>query len=146
MSSQIQVFASFDLEHDAELYERLLADSRINSSGFQVLGGSEHLVATDVWSERVRRSIREADQLIVLCGAHTRKSRHVAAELRIAREENTPYFLLWGRREVMCTKPKGAAPSDGMYTWTPQTLQERMAVTLRKATAEAAAREAKAGG
>ena len=42
----------------------------------------------------------------------------VFAELKIAQEQQKPYILLWGRRQTMCTKPAGAKPSDGMYSWT----------------------------
>jgi hypothetical protein len=57
----------------------------------------------------------------------------VAAELRIAREEGKPYLLLWGRRELMCTKPEGAKPSDAMYSWTRDILESQLSATLRNA-------------
>jgi hypothetical protein len=137
--SNTHVFVSFDIEHDGELYELLLAQSRTPSSGFAVSGGSERLTATDVGSERVRSRIREADQVIVLCGEHTEASTRVSAELRMAQEERTPYFLLWGRREIMCTKPIGAKSAEGMYSWTRQILQDQIAFTLRRARADATA-------
>ena len=130
--NKIQVFVSFDTEHDAELYERFLAQSRSSSSSFVVSGGSERSKSADVWSERSHRWIRDADQVIVICGEHTESSMSVSAELCIAREEQTPYFLLWGRREIMCTKPVGAKPAEGMYSWTRQILQDQMVLTLRK--------------
>ena len=134
----MKVFVSFDVENDGELYERLFAQSRSPSSGFIVSGGSERPTDTEFCNERVRRRIREADQVIVICGKHTEASTLVGAELRIAQEEQTPYFLLWGRREIMCTKPIGARPADGMYSWTGQILQDQIALTLRKARADAA--------
>jgi hypothetical protein len=103
------------------------------------LGGSERLSATDEWSERVRRGIREADQVIVICGEHTEASPRVSVEVRIAQEERTPYFLLWGRREIMCTKPIGAKPAEGMYSWTGQILQDQIALTSRRARADVTA-------
>jgi hypothetical protein len=109
-----------------------------------VSGSSERLSATDVWSERVRRRIREADQVIVICGEHTEASTRVSAELRIAQEERTPYFLLWGRREIMCTKPIGAKPAEGMYSWTRQILQDQITLTCRKAGADATAQAVRA--
>ena len=137
--SKIHVFVSFDIEHDGELYELLLEQSRSPSSGFAVLGGSERSAGTDVGSASVRRRIREADQVIVICGKHTEASTRVSAELLIAREERTPYFLLWGRREIMCTKPIGAKASEGMYGWTRQVLQNQFTLVSRKADADAAA-------
>jgi hypothetical protein len=131
--SKVHVFVSFDIEHDGELYERLLAQSRTPSSGFEVLGGSEPSTVTDVWNERLRRRIGEADQMIVICGEHTESSPRVHAELRIAQEERTPYFLLWGRREIMCTKPIGAKSAEGMYSWTRQIVQDQITLASRKA-------------
>ena len=67
----------------------------------------------------------------MICGEHTNDSARVAAELRMAQEEGKPYMLLWGRRERMCTKPSGARPSDAMYSWTPDVLENQIGATLR---------------
>ena len=137
--SEVHVFVSFDLEHDEDLYELLVAQSRTPSSGFAVLGGSKRSIPAYLATESVRRRIREADQVIVLCGEHTEASLRVSAELRIAQEEGTPYFLVWCRRDLMCTKPSGVKPSDGMYSWTRQILQDQIALNLRNARADAKA-------
>ena len=137
--SKIHVFVSFDTEHDGELYDLLLEQSTTSSSGFAVMGGSERSTATDSGTERVRRRIRDADQVIIICGEHTEASIRMSAELRIAQQERTPYILLWGRREIMCTKPIGAKPSEGMYSWTRQILQDQITLTFRKAAADATA-------
>jgi hypothetical protein len=134
--SKIQIFVSFDIEHDEELFKLLLAQSGTLGPGFEVLGSSERLTSRDVWSESVRRRIREADQMIVICGEHTESSARVSDELRIAREEQTPYFLLWGRREMMCTKPFGAKSDEGMYSWTRQILQDQITFTSRRIGAD----------
>jgi hypothetical protein len=135
--SKVHVFVSFDTGHDGELYELLLSQSQVQSSNFEVTGGSERSMASEIWSERVRRRIRDADQMIVICGEHTGASVPVSAELRVAQQEQTPYFLLWGRREIMCTKPVGAKSAEGIYSWTQQILQDQIAFTLRKAHADA---------
>ena len=127
--NQTQVFVSFDVERDGELFEELRTQS--SSSGFAVSGGSERQLATDVSSEKVRRRIRNADQVIFICSEHTEASANMSAELRIAQQEQTPYFLLWGRREIMCTKPLGAKTAEGMYSWTRQVLQDQIAITSR---------------
>ena len=136
---KVHVFVSFDTEHDGELYELLLAQSKSPGFNFAVLGGSERSKDTDVCSESVRRRVREADQVIVICGEHTNASTRVSAELRIAQQEETPYTLLWGRRDTMCTKPIGAKPAEGMYSWTRQILQDQIAFTRREARSNAAA-------
>ena len=63
----------------------------------------------------------------------------MSAELRVAQQERTPYFLLWGRREIMCTKPIGAKPADGMYSWTRQILEEQITVASRQIRPDVAA-------
>ena len=65
------------------------------------------------------------------------------AELRIAQEEHTPYFLLWGRRDRMCTKPTGAKTSEGMYSWTSEFIEEQVALISRTASREVMARTMK---
>jgi hypothetical protein len=127
--NQAQIFVSFDIEHDRELFEELRSQS--NSSGFAVLGCSERHTATDVWNERARRRIRNADQVIFICSEHTGASASMSTEIRIAQQEKTPYFLLWGRPEIMCTKPVGAKSAEGMYMWSPQVLQDQIAIASR---------------
>jgi len=130
---QVRVFMSFDLGHDHDLKERLVEESLKSCSGFEILGWSESAEMTNAWNDRVRRRIADADEVIVICGEHTQDSMQVGAEIGIAQEEQKPYFLLWGRREVMCTKPIGAKPGDGMYSWTSSIIRDQIAVTLRMA-------------
>jgi hypothetical protein len=82
--------------------------------------------------------------MIVLCGEHSEASIGMAEELRVAREEETPYILLWGRRAVMCTKPIGAKPAEGMFSWTQEILQDQIGLSLRNAVADAETRRAAA--
>jgi hypothetical protein len=133
LAERIRIFVCFDLDHDTDLQEQLVEQSSLPISRFEISGRSEGRVVTQLWAENVRRQICEADQVIVICGEHTGESNAVSAELRIAQEEHRPYFLLWGRREVMCTKPAAARPADGMYSWTREILHSQMTQTLRKA-------------
>ncbi len=131
--SAINIFVSFDLDHDADLYDLLLEQSENATLGFEVSGRSEAPTLKDPEGAGLRRRIREADQVIVIRSEHTDVSAGVFAELRIAQEEQKPYLLLWGRRDSMCTKPAGAKPREGMYSWTSQTLQEQITLMARKA-------------
>ena len=87
-TGRVVVFVSFDTEHDASLYEVLLAQSRETASVFTVSGGSERPTAAEAWSQRARRRIAVADQVIVICGEHTEASVGVFAELRIAQQQD----------------------------------------------------------
>jgi hypothetical protein len=129
----VRVFMSFDPDNDADLRDLLLEQSRKQCSGFEISARSEDAVMTDRWDQKVRRQISAADEVIVICGEHTGSSVRVSAELRIAQEEQKPYFLLWGRRERMCTRPVGSKRDDTMYSWTWEILQEQIVATLRNA-------------
>jgi hypothetical protein len=129
----VRIFLSFDPDHDEDLRDLLLQQSRKRSSGFEISARSEVAAMTDRWNEKVRRQISEADEVIVICGEHTASSESVSAELRIAQEEQKPYFLLWGRRDRMCTRPAGSKREDSMYSWTWQILQDQITTTLRNA-------------
>jgi hypothetical protein len=131
--STINIFVSFDLDHDADLYDLLLEQSANASLGFEVSGRSEASTLKDPEGAGLRRRIRQADQVIVICGEYTDASMGVFAELRITQEEQKPYFLLWGRRDSMCTKPAGAKSSEGMYSWTSQILMDQITLMTRNA-------------
>ncbi len=138
--SKVNIFVSFDLDHDADLYDLLLEQSANASLGFEVSGRSEASTLKDPEGARLHRRICGADQVIVICGEHTDASPGVHAELRIAREEQKPYLLLWGRPDSMCTKPAGAKSSEGMYSWTSQILHDQITLTTRNARWETTAR------
>jgi hypothetical protein len=129
----VRIFMSFDLENDEDLHDLLLEQSSKRNSGFEIAARSEAWTMTDSWDEFVRRRMREVDEVIVICGEHTAASPSVSAELRIAQEDQKPYFLLWGRRESMCSKPAGARPADSMYSWTWEILHDQISATLRNA-------------
>ena len=123
---RIRIFVSFDRDHDGDLEDRLVEESQKAGSGFEISGHSD-----SAGDDRARRRIGEADEVIVICGEHTEQSIQVSAEIRAAQEQEKPYFLLWGRREFMCTKPLGARAGDHMYSWT--TVQDQVVTTLRNA-------------
>jgi hypothetical protein len=129
----VRIFMSFDLDHDQDLHDLLLEQSLRRASGFEISARSETRTMTDLWDKKLRRRISEADEVIVICGEHTAASMRMSAGLRIAQEEQKPYFLLWGRRESMCTKPVGSKRDEGMYSWTWEILQNQIVTTLRQA-------------
>jgi hypothetical protein len=127
----LRIHTSFDLEHDRDLHDRLLEQSR-SLATFAIASRSQPGEMTDAWTERVRGRISESDEVVVLCGEHTDESPRVSAELRIAQEEGKPYVLLWGRRDRMCKKPRSARTDDGIYLWTPEILQQQLALGVRR--------------
>ncbi len=130
-SEPIRVYVSYDREHDGDLYDRLVEQASKSTTGFEISARSRARAPADLWDEGLRGEIREADEVIVICGEHTDASERVGTELRIAQEEERPYFLLWGRRDFACTKPMTAMPVDAMYSWTWEILQSQI-LTLRR--------------
>lgn len=130
-TGRVRTFVSYDREHDADLLARLVEQASTSTSGFEISGQSAPRCPTDHWDDALRGKIREADQVIVICGEHTDASGRVGAELRIAQEEDRPYVLLWGRRDPMCKKPATARPSDSMYSWTAEILENQILMHRR---------------
>ena len=114
MMNEIRAFISFDPQHDRELFESIAAQSQSRNSGFTIVGKSSKSIAYHGNGEEALVKIRDADQVIVLCGEHSESCSSMTAEIQLARQEDTPYILLSGRRDVMCTKPTGVKSSDGI--------------------------------
>jgi hypothetical protein len=129
---RIRVFVSYDRDADEDLFDLLAEKASKQSCRFEITARSNGESAAE--SEgALRRAIREADQVIVICGEHTQDSVTMSAELRAAQEEERPYVLLWGRRERMCTKPMTARSADAIYSWTREVLERQLLTALRAA-------------
>ena len=132
--SAVRIFLSFDLEHDRDLHDLLIAEAKRRSS-FAVANRSEGGAIDDLWLARVRSRIAASDEVVVICGERTDECSGVSAELKIAQEQKKPYVLLWGRRDVMCKKPRSARLDDGMYKWTAELLEHQLQNVLRRSKA-----------
>ena len=114
-----RVFTSFDFDHDEGLRNLLVGQAKNPDSPFEIHDWSvkEPFGRTN-WQDEVREKIRKVDQVVVLCGEHTHTATGVAAELRMAREEKKPYFLLSGYKGKTCRKPTSGTADDKIYKWT----------------------------
>jgi hypothetical protein len=119
-----RAFISFDFDHDEDLRNLLVGQAKNPDSPFEIKDRSLKEPLTGDWKEKVRRRMENIDVVIVICGEYTHTAAGVSAELSIAREENKPYFLLWGRNDKSCTKPKSALDSDKIYKWTWENLKQ----------------------
>ena len=111
-------FISFDFDHDEELRNLLVGQSKHSDSPFEIADYSLKEPLTGDWKEKVRSRIKKTEVVIVICGHHTHTAGGVAAELSIAKEEQIPYFLLCGRSDDKFTKPTSADTNDKVYNWT----------------------------
>jgi hypothetical protein len=118
MAKRKRAFISFDYDHDSDLKTMLVGQARHDDTPFEIADWSVKEHQTGNWKEKVRRRIRSVDVVIVLCGNHTHTATGVSEELRIARAEGKPYFLLAGRRNGRNIKPGAARATDKLYRWT----------------------------
>jgi hypothetical protein len=118
-----RVFISFDYDHDEELKNALVGQSKYHNSPFDFADWSVKEPLSGDWKEKVRSRIRRVDVVAVLCGHRTHTADGVSEEVRIAREEGKPYFLLRGRHSGICTKPRTALESDKVQAWSWENLE-----------------------
>jgi len=113
-----RAFVSFDCDNDSSLRDLLLGQSQHPDTKFEMHDWSVKQPFTETdWKKRVREKIRASDLVIVICGEKTNTASGVDVELRIAQEEQKPYFLLAGYSNKNCTRPPSAKSSDKLYTW-----------------------------
>lgn len=119
-----RVFTSFDYDHDEDLRVMLVGQSKNEDSPFEMADWSVKEPMTGDWKEKVRARIKRCDLVVVICGEHTDAATGVSAELRIAQDEEIPYFLLHGRKDKTCKKPASAKSTDKIYKWTWENLKK----------------------
>lgn len=117
-NSKVKVFISFDYDHDVDLKNLLVGQAKNDDSPFEITDMSVKEELSGDWKEKVRTRIKKVNQVVVICGEHTDTASGVATEVKITQEEEKPYFLLWGRSDKTCVKPKTAKESDKIYKWT----------------------------
>ncbi|MCY4364609.1 MAG: TIR domain-containing protein [Chloroflexi bacterium] len=121
------VFISFDYDNDNDLRGNLVAQARRPDSPFSITDWSVNEPFDENWREKVRNLIDRADLTIVICGVHTHQAKGVEAEVTMVQQAGKPYFLLKGRRDRTCTRPKSAPKRKRIHPWTWPTLKEIIA-------------------
>ena len=121
------VFISFDYDNDNDLRGDLVAQAGDPESPFSIADWSVEHRIDEGWKREVRDRIRRADLTIVICGEHTHQAAGVEAEVTMVQQEGKPYFLLKGRRNKPCSRPKSAAKRKKIHPWTWPTLKELIA-------------------
>ena len=110
-------FVSFDYDNDQFLKTGLIAQAKNSDSPFEILDWSIKEASAD-WKQRARTRIKNSEIVIVMCGKNTHTATGVSLELKMAQEENKPYFLLAGYSDGGNRKPSSAKSSDKLYKWT----------------------------
>ena len=127
MATTKSAFISFDFDHDNSLRGDLVAQAEKPDSPFSIIDQSVRYRIDEGWKKEVRDRISRADLTIVICGEQTHQAKGVEAEVTMAQQERKPYFLLKGRGEKTCTRPKSAPKKKKIHPWTWPTLKELIA-------------------
>lgn len=113
-----RVFISFDYDHDLSQKNLLVGQSKNSDSPFKLADFSIKEAISEDWKAKARTRIKGVDVMAVICGEHTASARGVSAEIAIAQDVGTPYFLLKGYSNKRCLKPKAAKSTDKIHNWT----------------------------
>lgn len=113
-----KAFISFDYDHDADLKTMLVGQAKNPDSPFEIADYSVKEPLAGDWKRKVKEKLKLVGIVIVICGEHTNFASGVSAELEITQELGKDYFLLWGRSDKTCVKPRSAKASDKIYKWT----------------------------
>lgn len=116
--SKKRTFISFDYDNDVDLKNLLVGQSRNEDSPFEITDMSIKETINKDWKSKARTRIKGCDVVVVICGQKTDTATGVSSELKIAQEEEIPYFLLKGYSDKTCVKPVAAKKSDKVYKWT----------------------------
>lgn len=118
MANLIPTFISFDYDHDDDLRVMLLGQAKNADTPFSMADWSVKEAMVGDWKQKVKGRISRTSVMAVICGHHTHTATGVNAEIRIARDVGTPYFLLAGRASGTDRKPTATLESDKIYKWT----------------------------
>ncbi len=118
MASLVPTFISFDFDHDEDLRDMFVGQSKNSDTPFSIADWSVKEPMTGDWKQKVRGRIQKTKVMAVICGNNTHTASGVNAEIHIARELGVPYFLLAGRASGTNRKPTAVQTSDKIYKWT----------------------------
>lgn len=116
--SKTKVFISFDFDHDEVLKNLFVGQAEHEDTPFEITDISVKQALFGDWKTKALQKIKNAEQVVVICGEYTHTASGVSAEVKMAQDERKPYFLIKGRSNITCTKPTTAKPEDKIYTWT----------------------------
>ena len=113
-----RAFISFDYDHDLDLNNLLVGQTRNDDTPFSIADFSIKEAISSDWKTKARTRIKGCDLMIVISGEYTNTATGISTEIGIAQDESVPYFLLWGRSGKTCKKPPKAKSTDTIYKWT----------------------------
>ena len=88
-----KVFASYDFEHDYDMKQNLITQSKRQDSPFAINDVSLNEKVPE-WQQKARRAIESCDVFIVLLGNYTFQAQGVLREVSMARQLGKRRFQL----------------------------------------------------
>lgn len=112
--AKTKVFVSFDYEHDLDMKNNFVAQSRRQDSPFAVNDVSLNERLPD-WQQKAREAIADCDVFVVLLRENTHQATGVLREVKMARELNRKRFQL--REKGHSPKPVEDAGDVVAWRW-----------------------------
>ena len=110
--AKTKVFLSYDYEHDLDMKDNLIAQSKRQDSPFSINDLSLSEKISD-WQQKARTSIQACDIFVVLLGDYTHQASGVRREVKIARQIDKRRFQLRERG----TQPKPLEGAGTVVAW-----------------------------
>lgn len=112
--AKTKVFLSYDYEHDSDMKDNLIAESKRRDSLFSINDLSLREKVSD-WQQKARTAIQGCDVFVVLLGDNTHQASGVRREVRMARQIGKRRFQL--RKQGHSPKPLEGAGTVVALRW-----------------------------
>ena len=120
--AKTKVFISYDYDHDAQLKDTLIGQSKLPDSPFSINDMSLKQ-ATSEWQQKARAAIEACEIFVVLLGEHTHQAKGVRREVKMAKQIGRKRFQL--RKRGQCPKPIEGTGEVVVWKW--KNLKKRLA-------------------
>jgi hypothetical protein len=111
---RLRAFVSYLYALDRGAFERLLAQSYLPDSPFDIVGASHRLTADAGWGCRLRDELADCDFVIAIAPPITKAGTNVSYERELARELGLPELVVANDAEVDHGQPNVARTWDSL--------------------------------
>ena len=119
--AKTKVFINYDYEHDFQLKETFVGQSKLPDSQFSINDVSLEIVIPE-WQQKAREAISECDVFVVLLGEKTHQADGVLREIKMAREIGKKRFQLRKRGQF----PTSINGAGEIVAWKWKNLRNRL--------------------
>ena len=112
--AKTRIFVSYDYEHDSDLKDTLIAQSKLPDSPFSINDLSLREKVSD-WQQKARAAIEKCDVFVLLLGNYAHQATGVRREVKMARQIGKKRFQL--RKRGNNPKPLEGAGEVVAWKW-----------------------------